>query len=60
MKYYRLSNQEIQEEIFINSKNDLSDEEVFEQALDEGLVDVFGFDDYTIDEISEEEYEESA
>jgi hypothetical protein len=59
MKYYKLINE--QEEIFyISNKQDLSDEEIFDQAADEGLIDAFNFDNYLIEEISEEEYEENA
>jgi len=58
MKYYKLIT-ETGEEFYINNKNDLSDEEVFEQAVEEGLIDAFGFDGCLIDEVSEEEYEEN-
>lgn len=59
MKYYKLINED-SEEFYIDSKTDLSDEEVFEVAVDSGLIDAFGFDDCTIEEISEDEYEESS
>jgi len=59
MKYYKLINED-GEEFYIDSKTDLSDEEVFEVAVDSGLIDTFGFDDCTIEEISEDEYEESS
>jgi len=59
MKYYKLIT-ELGEEFYISSKQDLSDEEVFEQAVEEGLIDAFGFDESVIEEISEEEYEENA
>ena len=59
MKYYKLID-ENKENFFINNKEDLSDEEVFEQAVEEGLIDAFSFDDCVIEEISEEEYEENA
>lgn len=59
MKYYKLIT-EFKEEFYINNKQDLSDEEVFEQAVDEGIIDAFAFDDCIIEEISEDEYEENA
>lgn len=59
MKYYKLIT-DSGEEFYINSKNDLSDEEVFEQAVEEGLIDAFSFDECLIDEVSDEEYEENA
>ena len=59
MKYYKLIT-ESEETFFICNKQDLSDEEVFEQAVDEGLIDAFAFNDSIIEEISEEEYEENA
>jgi hypothetical protein len=59
MKYYKLIT-ENGEEFYIDSKNDLSDEEVFEEAVDSGLIDAFGFDGCTFEEISEDEYEENA
>lgn len=59
MKYYKLIT-ENEEEFYINNKQDLSDEEVFEQAVDEGMIDAFGFDSCIIEEVSEEEYDENA
>lgn len=59
MKYYKLIT-DTGEEFCINNKQDLSDEEVFEQAVEEGLIDAFSFDECVIEEISEEEYEENS
>lgn len=59
MKYYKLIT-ESGEEFYIDSKNDLSDEEVFEEAVENGLIDAFGFEECIIEEISEDEYEENA
>lgn len=59
MKYYKLT-AETEEIFYIDSKTDLSDEEVFEQAVESGLIDAFGFSDYIIEEINEDEYEENA
>lgn len=59
MKYYKLIT-ENGEEFYIDSKNDLSDEEVFEEAVDSSQIDAFGFDECVIEEISEDEYEENA
>jgi hypothetical protein len=59
MKYYKLIT-ESGETFYINNKQDISDEDVFEQAVDEGLIDAFGFDECIIEEISEDEYEENA
>lgn len=59
MKYYKLIT-EGREKFYIDSKNDLSDEEVFEEAVDFGLIDAFGFDECIVEEISEDEYEENA
>jgi hypothetical protein len=59
MKYYKLIT-ENGEEFYIDSKNDLSDEEVFEETVDSGQIDAFGFDECVIEEISEDEYEENA
>jgi hypothetical protein len=59
MKYYKLIT-ESEEEFYISSKNDLSDEEVFEQAVEEGIMDALGFDECSIDEVSEDEYDENA
>jgi hypothetical protein len=53
MKYYKLINED-GEEFYIDSKTDLSDEEVFEVAVDSGLIDAFGFDGYSTEEISED------
>lgn len=58
MKYYKLIT-DCGEKFYIENKNDLSDEEVFEEAVDNGLIDVFSFDECSIEEISEDEYEES-
>jgi hypothetical protein len=59
MKYYKLT-AETEEIFYIDSKTDLSDEEVFEQAVESGLIDAFGFSDCIIEEINEDEYEENA
>lgn len=59
MKYYKLIT-DSGEIFYIDSKNDLTDEEIFEEAVDSGLIDAFGFDECIIDEISEDEYEENA
>lgn len=59
MKYYKLIT-ENGEKFYIDSKNDLSDEEVFEYAVESGLIDAFSFDECSIDEVSEDEYEENA
>jgi len=59
MKYYKLIT-ETEEIFYIDSKTDLSDEEVFEEAVESGLIDAFGFDNCIIEEISEDEYEENA
>ena len=59
MKYYKLIT-ENGEEFYIDSKNDLSDEEVFEEAVDSGQINAFGFDECVVEEISEDEYEENA
>jgi len=59
MKYYKLITENL-EEYYIDSKNDLSDEEVFDEAVDAGLIDAFGFNECTVEEISEDEYEENA
>jgi len=59
MKYYKLIT-ESGEEFFVENKNDLSDEEVFEEAVENGLIDAFGFEECIIEEISEDEYEENA
>lgn len=59
MKYYKIITNS--EEIFyIENKNDLSDEEVFDEAVDNGLIDAFSFDECTIEEITEDDYEENA
>jgi hypothetical protein len=58
MKYYKLIT-ENGEEFYIDSKNDLSDEEVFEEAVENGMIYAFGFDECTIEEISEDDYEEN-
>lgn len=59
MKYYKLIT-ENGEEFYIENKNDLSDEEVFDEAVENGLIDAFGFDECIVEEISEDEYEENA
>jgi hypothetical protein len=59
MKYYKLIT-ENGEEFYIDSKNDLSDEGVFEEAVENGFIDAFGFNECVIEEISEDEYEENA
>lgn len=59
MKYYKLIT-ESGEEFFVENKNDLSDEEVFEEAVENGLIDAFAFEECVIEEISEDEYEENA
>jgi hypothetical protein len=58
MKYYKLIT-DCGEEFCIENKNDLSDEEVFEEAVENGLIDAFSFDECSIEEISEDEYEQS-
>jgi hypothetical protein len=58
MKYYKIST-EYDDNFYIESKTDISDEEVFEQAVSENLIDPFSFENCSIEEISEEEYEEN-
>ena len=58
MKYYKIST-EFNDDFYVESKVDISDEEVFEQAVSESLIDAFSFENCVIAEVSEDEYEEN-
>jgi len=57
MKYYKIITED-DELFFVENKCDISDEEVKEIAIDEGVADFYSMQTAIVEEISENEYEE--
>ncbi len=59
MKYYKLTNEQDDLLLFLESKNPLSDRAVKRELVDMGELDPVTASESLVEEISEEEYEEN-